>query len=149
MLHTTVSTSDLIVTFEYTACNSTSYNVFVNRLKNMMISKSENKMKKVISTCLREIAQVWHIIELTNLEKDLLRTASLNQWYEVLIKRFKMRDTIVISVAVGLGQLNETLSISIDCLKLRGGLNSMIGSKNFVSISISIDFLSRFLDKIL
>ena len=32
--------------------------VFVNRLKNMMISKSENKIKKVISTCLREVAQI-------------------------------------------------------------------------------------------
>ena len=31
---------------------------FVDRLKNMIISKNENKMKKVISTCLREVAQV-------------------------------------------------------------------------------------------
>ena len=66
---------------------------FVNRLKNVISLKNENKLKVIISQCLRDIALIWHSIELSNIEKNIYREMFLSNWCNVLIKRFKKRTS--------------------------------------------------------
>ena len=69
---------------------------FTNKLKDMTTIKSDNKLRTVISQCLREFVLIWHSIELTDLKKEMLRDASLTMWYNVMIKRFKKRTSIAL-----------------------------------------------------
>ena len=67
--------------------------VFVNKLKNLAKDfTSESKIKKFVLDCLRESSLIWYSIELTKLEKNLLRNANLDMWSFALIRRFKERD---------------------------------------------------------
>lgn len=50
---------------------------FVDRLKNIAAIKSSDKVREVLPTCFCGEALVWHLTELTDLEKTLLRTAPL------------------------------------------------------------------------
>ena len=65
--------------------------VFVDRLKNLVSLRDENKLRTVLSQCLRDYAQEWHSLILSELKKNLLRIASLVIWYQTLIKSFKKR----------------------------------------------------------
>ena len=67
--------------------------VFVDRLKNLVSLRDENKLRIVLSQCLRDYAQKWHSLILFELKKNLLRIASLITWYQILIKSFKKRAT--------------------------------------------------------
>ena len=63
--------------------------VFANRLKNVASLRDENTFKSIISQCLRDTTLIWHSTELSNVEKDIYREMSFDNWYTVLIKRFK------------------------------------------------------------
>ena len=67
--------------------------VFVDRLKNLISLRDENKLRTVLSQCLRDYVQEWHSLTLFELKKNLLRIASLITWYQILIKSFKKRAT--------------------------------------------------------
>ena len=65
--------------------------VFVDRLKNLISLRDENKFRIVLSQCLRDYVQKWHSLILFELKKNLLRIVSLVIWYQILIKSFKKR----------------------------------------------------------
>ena len=65
--------------------------VFVDRLKNLTLLRDENKFRIIISQCFRNIILIWHFMKLLNLKKNLLRNVFLNNWYDVLIFKFKKR----------------------------------------------------------
>jgi len=66
--------------------------VFVDRLKDLVKgSTGEQKIKDLIPGCLRGAYLTWYSTELSELEKDLLRSASLDQWINALVRRFKER----------------------------------------------------------
>ena len=65
--------------------------VFVDRLKNLISLRNENKLRIVLSQCFRDYAQEWHSLILSELKKNLLRIAFLITWYQILIKSFKKR----------------------------------------------------------
>ena len=72
---------------------------FIDKLKDMTMHRKSNKIRNVISQCLRESALIWHSTKLSDLKKDMLRKTSLTMWYNVLIKRFKQRtSTVLISI---------------------------------------------------
>ena len=71
---------------------------FTDRLKDMTIFKDDIKLRTVISQCLRESTFIWHSIELFVLEKEMLRNASLINWYNVLIRRFKKRTSVALII---------------------------------------------------
>ena len=67
--------------------------VFVDRLKNLISLRNENKFRIVLSQCFRDYVQKWHSLTLFELKKNLLRIVSLVIWYQILIKSFKKRAT--------------------------------------------------------
>ena len=69
---------------------------FVDRLKNMIISRDSDKLRNIISQCFRSFVLIWHSTKLSDLKKDMLKKASLSMWYNVLIKRFKKRTFIAL-----------------------------------------------------
>ena len=69
---------------------------FTDRLKDMIVIKNDSKLKTIISQCFRESALIWHFIELTDLEKEILKDAFLTMWYNVIVKRFKKRISIAL-----------------------------------------------------
>jgi hypothetical protein len=70
--------------------------VFVNRLKNTINLRSEEKLRAILSQCFRESALIWHFIELFDIKKNLLRQISLSSWYQVMINRFKQRTLMTL-----------------------------------------------------
>ena len=52
------------------------------------VSSTENDITQVIQPCLRGSAAIWWLVELTSMEREALRKASLPQWSSVLVKRF-------------------------------------------------------------
>ena len=69
---------------------------FTDKLKNMTIIKEESKFKLIIFQCLRKSTLIWHSIELFTLKKEMLKNASLINWYNALIRRFKKKTSIVL-----------------------------------------------------
>ena len=69
---------------------------FTNRLRNLASLRENDKLRIVISQCLRDSALIWHFMKLFDVEKMLLRKASLNFWCIALITRFKERTLIVL-----------------------------------------------------
>lgn len=64
---------------------------FTDRLRDISCQRGEEKVRTVIPECLRGACQRGYSIELSQLEKDLLRDASLERWIGVLVRRFKLR----------------------------------------------------------
>jgi hypothetical protein len=64
---------------------------FVDRLKNMITIREDDKLRTILSQCFRDAVLIWHFIELFDMKKDLLRQANLASWYQALINRFKER----------------------------------------------------------
>ncbi len=71
--------------------------VFVNRLKDMITIRDENKLRTILSQCFREAALIWHSIELFDMKKDLLRQINLASWYQIMTNRFKKRIFLTLS----------------------------------------------------
>lgn len=51
--------------------------VFIDRCKDMAPIRGEDKLRTVLPQCFRGASLIWHSAELSELEKGLLRTASL------------------------------------------------------------------------
>ena len=71
---------------------------FTDRLKDMTTLKNDIKLRTVISQCLRESTFIWHSIELFVLKKKMLKDASLINWYNALIRRFKKRTSVALTI---------------------------------------------------
>ena len=69
---------------------------FQDRLKDLVHSKGEDKVKEVLPTCLRGSALIWHSTELTELEKRGLRNASVDEWCETLVEKFKEKTSVAL-----------------------------------------------------
>ena len=69
---------------------------FVDRLKDMAHLKGEEKIREVLPTCFRGTALTWHSMELTELEKRGLRNATVDEWSETLIEKFKERTSVAL-----------------------------------------------------
>lgn len=66
---------------------------FINKLQNMSTIYESIKIKKIILACFCENALLWHFMKLTKMKKRLLRTVIIEQWYKILIKRFKKKTS--------------------------------------------------------
>lgn len=73
--------------------------IFVDRLKDLANRKPPDQVKDVITECMRGSALIWYSTELTELERDLLRSsaADLDRWYTTLINKFKVRTAVALS----------------------------------------------------
>ena len=67
--------------------------VFTDRLKDLKKSFFDHKIRELIVECLRDDALIWHSLKLDEIEKNMFRDASMNQWCRDLIRRFKKRDS--------------------------------------------------------
>ena len=70
--------------------------VFVNRFKNIISFRDENKLRFVIFQCFRENAIVWHITKFSKMKKIYFKKIAIVQWKSVLIHRFKKRISIAL-----------------------------------------------------
>ena len=70
---------------------------FVNRLKNVNSVRKEDKLRFIISQCLRDTILIWHSTEISNIERKIYRNMFLQNWYNVLIKRFKERASMTLN----------------------------------------------------
>jgi len=59
---------------------------FTDRLHILAPIKGPEALRVAIPACLRGTALLWHTVELTDMEQDLLGNAGLEQWYTILIK---------------------------------------------------------------
>lgn len=66
--------------------------LFTDHLKDLEKTASASRVRDLISTCLKGEALRWHTSELTELERDYFREASIERWCTNLIKRFKERS---------------------------------------------------------
>lgn len=64
---------------------------FINRFKNWIALKNEARVLEILFICFRENSLIWHSIKLFEMKKAILRAINLEQWYLILIKRFKKR----------------------------------------------------------
>ena len=71
---------------------------FVNRLKNDDSIRDENKLKLIISQCLRNFALIWHSTKFFEMKKEIYKNMSLQNWCSVLIKKFKERASTTLNV---------------------------------------------------
>ena len=67
--------------------------VFIDKLKNLKKSSFDHRTRELIVECLRDDVLTWHSLELDEIEKNMFRDASMNQWCRDLIRRFKKRDS--------------------------------------------------------
>jgi hypothetical protein len=71
--------------------------VFVDRLKDLARgSVGEQRIRELVPGCLRGGSLIWYSTELTDIEKDLYRDASLYTWCRALIQRFKERGPVAL-----------------------------------------------------
>ena len=70
--------------------------VFIDRFKNLKKSSSDHRVREFVVECLRDDALTWHSLKLDEIEKNMFRDASMNQWCRDLIRRFKKRDSQVL-----------------------------------------------------
>lgn len=75
--------------------------VFTDRLKDLAAQRGESDIKSVMTACFRGSVLMWYSMELTELERHLLRDANLDVWYTTLINRFKTRTAVALSQLVG------------------------------------------------
>ena len=61
-----------------------------------MVKLHEDKVRDILPMCLQGSALAWHSNELSELKKDILPTATYNQWYNALIRRFKERTSMAL-----------------------------------------------------
>ena len=63
----------------------------------MILIRDDDKLRIVISQCLRDIVFQWHFMKFFDLKKNLLWKVSFRKWYDVLITRFKKRFVFVLN----------------------------------------------------
>ncbi len=74
---------------------------FTDHPKKLAVQRRDG-VKKVITSCFRGSALMCYSMELTELERDLLRDANLVKlWYTTLINRFKTRTSVALSQMAG------------------------------------------------
>ena len=106
---------------------------FVNRLKNVSFIREKDKLRVVIFQCFRNITFIWHSTELFEIEKEIYKDMSLQNWCNVLIKRFKKR----VSAA-----LNYLQSIKYTLKDARKHRNSRIFAQNLFKHVKVANFIS-------
>ena len=99
----------------------------------MTVIKEDSKLKLIIFQCLRKSTLIWHSIELSTLKKEILKNASLINWYNALIRRFKKRTSIVL--------------ISMQIIKyimknVKQQKDSRLFAQNFFRVVKAINFIS-------
>ena len=62
---------------------------FIDKLKELKQNFFEFKIKKFVSSCLRDEILIWHSIEFIEFEKNLFKNVNVDQWINVLFNRFK------------------------------------------------------------
>jgi hypothetical protein len=70
---------------------------FINRLKDMIIIRDDDKLRTILSQCFRDAVLIWHFTELFDMKKDLLRQINLASWYQIMTNRFKKRIFLTLS----------------------------------------------------
>jgi hypothetical protein len=70
---------------------------FVDRLKDTIIIRDDDKFRTILFQCFWDAAFIWHFIELFDMKKNLLRQINLSFWYQALINRFKKRTSLTLS----------------------------------------------------
>ena len=64
--------------------------VFVNRVNKLIIIKKAKLVRNNLSTCLRKQALIWHIFELTNAKRRLLKyDDEIDEWKLTFVKKFR------------------------------------------------------------
>ena len=63
--------------------------VWIDHIKDLAKTHSAAEVRPMITQALRGGALTWYSTELTELEKDLLRDATMEHWYATITKRFK------------------------------------------------------------
>ena len=84
-----------IVTVEKHVCYVDVY-VFINRLKNLIFLRDDDKLRTILSQCLQNVVLIWHIMKFFEFEKNLFRIVSFASWYDALIVKFKKRVHVVL-----------------------------------------------------
>ena len=69
---------------------------FIDRLKDLINLKEEDKVREVLPTYFRGSAQIWHSTELTELKKRGLRNTSVSNWGDTLVEQFKERTSVAL-----------------------------------------------------
>ena len=106
---------------------------FIDRLKDMIVHRKLDKLRNVISQCLREFVLIWHSTKLSDLKKNMLREAFLQMWYNALIKRFKQRTSaILISIQASRYTMKDA----------RRQKNSRIFAQNLFRHAKAVDLIS-------
>ena len=70
--------------------------VFINRLKNLIFFRDDDKLRTILSQCLQNVVLIWHIMKFFEFEKNLFRIVSFASWYDALIVKFKKRVHVVL-----------------------------------------------------
>ena len=70
---------------------------FTDRLDDMAVIRGEEKLCTVIPQTLRGSALIWHSTELSPTEKRGMRIATVEEWKQALIQRFKIRVPIALA----------------------------------------------------
>ena len=65
--------------------------VWIDHLKDLVKNHSEEELRPMVTQAFRGGVLVWYLTELSELEKDLLREATMERWYQAIAKRFKQR----------------------------------------------------------
>jgi len=68
--------------------------LFISRIKDLASTKGEEMLRLNLPSYFHRSVFEWWVSELTDLERDLLREVTLEQWYTQLIKRFKERAPV-------------------------------------------------------
>lgn len=55
--------------------------VWIDYLKDLVKNHTEDEVRSMITQAFRGGALIWYFTELSELEKDLLRDASMDRWY--------------------------------------------------------------------
>ena len=65
--------------------------VWIDHLKDLAKNHSEEELRPLITQAFRGGALIWYSTELSELEKDLLREASMDRWYQAFTRRFRQK----------------------------------------------------------
>lgn len=74
---------------------------FTDWLKHLAAINSESRVRDTLPTCLRGAALVWHSTELSEHERDLMITDSLDSIVVMLVRRFKKHVVTAMTTLAG------------------------------------------------
>ena len=63
--------------------------VWIDHLKDLVKNHGDTAVRPMITQAFRGGALIWYSTELSELEKDLLREATMDRWYQALTRRFR------------------------------------------------------------